>query len=43
MASKERAVLLRSSRRKFWKILFAEEARAGPSPARKQETEIEFS
>jgi hypothetical protein len=42
MAPKERAVLLRSSRRKFWKILFAEKLRAGPSPARNQKQKSNF-
>jgi hypothetical protein len=52
MASKERAVLLRSLGKKFWKILFSEDSgphfqgprlRDGKCLARKQKTEIEFS
>ncbi|WP_352957366.1 hypothetical protein [Mesorhizobium sp. M1156] len=43
MASKERAVLLRSWRRKFWKILFAEKRGQALRLPANQETEIEFS
>jgi len=52
MASKERAVLLRSLGKKLWKILFSEEVgahfqgprlREGKCLARNEKTGIEFS
>jgi hypothetical protein len=52
MASKERAVLLRSLGKKFWKILFSEQSRAALSraplagrkvPGPETKDEIEFS